>query len=215
MTIVGWNVGPRTPSGTGTDCRQDGGRYVASVPPATTKGVASSWHERHRVDLSDGIAKRNARRAGGRFVVQVPGRPGKWLLDRAAPGTRAPGDHPDHEDRDDRADGRNDDRADVEGAVDRVTVEQHAREEAADQRAHDPEHDVPDDPESLVTADEKTREIPGDRAEDDPCDDAHTVPPSPSRASHPPAGVDCPVFGTGLQCRGDGAAAGLRPARGA
>src|SRR3954452_17465698 len=202
MTIVGWNVGPRTPSGTGTDCGQDGGRYVASVPAATTQGVASSWHERHPGDLADGVAKRNARRAGGRFAIQVPGHPGKWLLDRAAPGARAPGDHPDHEDRDDRADRRNDDRADVEGAVDRMAVEQDAGEETADESADDAEHDVPDDAESFVTCDEKAGEIPGDGAEDDPRDDAHSVPPSPSRASHPTAGVNDPVFGTGHECRG-------------
>src|SRR4051812_17292069 len=127
------------------------------------------------VGQTTGGTKRNARRAGGRFVVQEPGEPGQGSLDRAATCSRAPGDHPDHEDGDDRADRRDDDRADVERAVDRMAVEQDAGQEATDECADDPEHDVPDDTESLVTCDEQTGEIPGDRAEDDPCDDTHTL----------------------------------------
>ena len=52
-------------------------------------------------------------------------------------------------------------------------VEQHAGEEAADERADDAEHDVPDDAEALVALDEEAGQVAGDRAEDDPRNDAH------------------------------------------
>ena len=80
-----------------------------------------------------------------------------------------------------------DDRADVERAVDRLGVEQDAGQEAADQCADDAEDDVPDDAESLVTLDEEAGQIAGDRAEDDPRDDAHsnTSIPSGPRARVP------------------------------
>src|SRR4029078_10264874 len=93
------------------------------------------------------------------------------------------------------------DRADVESAVDRLGVEQHTGQEAADEGADDAEDDVPDDAEALVTADEETGEIPGDGAEDDPRDDAHSV------TSVPPAGFSSACWvsesrvGTGPQCR--------------
>ena len=73
------------------------------------------------------------------------------------------------------ADGRDDDRADVERAVDRLRVEQDAGQEAADEGADDAEHDVSDDAETLVTLDDEPGEIPGDGAEDDPRDDAHAA----------------------------------------
>src|SRR4029079_8819574 len=48
VTIARRFVGPRTPSGTGTDCGQNGGGCMAPVPATTTQGVASSWHAQDR-----------------------------------------------------------------------------------------------------------------------------------------------------------------------
>src|SRR5688572_3220755 len=121
-------------------------------------------------------------RAGARMVRS----------DGAAAHARATRHRADHEDRDHGTDGRDDDRADVQRAVDGIGVEQDAGKESADERADDTEHDVSDDAETFVTLDEETGEVPGDGAEDDPRNDAHSLPPSPMRASHPLAGVRSP-----------------------
>src|SRR4051794_25495344 len=99
----------------------------------------------------------------------------------ATPGPSAPGDHIDDDDRQDRADSGDHDRADVQRTVDRLGVEEDAGEEAANEGANDPENDVADDPEALVALGEEAREVAGDRAEDQPGDDAHRVPPIPCR----------------------------------
>src|SRR4051794_603615 len=93
--------------------------------------------------------------------------------DHAASGAAATRDRvPDH-DRDDRADDRRHDRADVERAVDRIDTEERAGKEAADQGAHDAEHDVPDDAHALVPADKEAGDVTGDGAEHEPRNDAH------------------------------------------
>ena len=43
-----------------------------------------------------------------------------------------------------------------------------AEQEATDEAADDPEHDVPDDPHALVTLDEQAGEPAGNRADDQP-----------------------------------------------
>src|SRR5690349_17095542 len=90
--------------------------------------------------------------------------------DRAATRPAAAGDGVHDDDRDDRADGGDDDRADVERAVDRMRVEEDAGKEAADEGADDAEHDVADDAEAFVALDEEAREVTGDGAENDPSD---------------------------------------------
>src|SRR4051794_33195875 len=109
-------------------------------------------------------AHRNNRWASG-----IPG------LDGSAAGARGSHHHAGDEDDDHRADDGGDDRRDVERAVDRVGAEQRAGEEASDEGADDAEHDVPDDTQALVTADQQTREITGDRAQHDPRNDAHAA----------------------------------------
>src|SRR5258705_8403299 len=127
--------------------------------------------------------------------------------DRAAARSAPAGDRADHEDRDDRADRRNDDGADIERAVDRLGVEEDTGEESADERADDAQDDVSDDTEALVTLDEEPGEIPGDRAKDDPRNDAHSY-------LHPSAGLSTICWGPlvypevrdiGAQCRPAGA----------
>ena len=80
-----------------------------------------------------------------------------------------------------------------------LRVEQDTGEEAADERADDAQDDVSDDTEALVTLDEEPGEIPGDRAKDDPRNDAHSKPPSQVRASHPLAGVLWCIPKTGIR----------------
>src|SRR6476661_854485 len=140
---------------------------------------------------------------GGRFVM----RRSRGTARRHAPGTgsdRAParpasaGDRAHDEDRDDRADRRNDDRRDVDPC--RVIVAgQDAGQETADECADDTQDDVSDDTETLVTLDEEPGEISGDRANDDPRNDAHSKPPSQVRASHPLAGVVWCIPRTGIR----------------
>ena len=57
--------------------------------------------------------------------------------------------------------------------MNRVDPEHGAGEEAADERADDAEHDVPDDAHALVTLDEHAGKVAGDGAEHDPCNDTH------------------------------------------
>src|SRR5215210_5902355 len=56
----------------------------------------------------------------------------------ATPGPSAPGDHIDDDDRDDRADSGDDDRADVQRTIHRLGVEEDARKEAAHEGGDDP-----------------------------------------------------------------------------
>src|SRR5215208_4237008 len=102
-----------------------------------------------------------------RWAFRVSGRqktpPGS---NGATPGPSAPGDHIDDDDRDDRADSGNHDRADVQRTIDRLGVEEDAGQEATNEGAHNPENDVTDDSETLVTLDKEAREVAGDRAED-------------------------------------------------
>src|SRR4051812_8129860 len=103
--------------------------------------------------------------------------------DHAASGPRAARHGVPHDDRDDRADGRRHDRADVQGAVDRIRAEQSAGEDPADERSDDAEHDMTDDAETLVSADKEARQVTGDRTKHDPGNDAHPKPPSLRRKS--------------------------------
>ena len=63
-------------------------------------------------------------------------------------------------------------------------------QETADECAHDPKNDVTDHAESLVALHQEAREVAGDRAKDDPGDDAHEVPPS-RRGTCTRLPVDC------------------------
>jgi hypothetical protein len=109
--------------------------------------------------------------------IQLPGRrPGDSVRsDRASADPAPAGDGADDHDGEDGTDRRNDDGADVERTVDRIAVEEGTGKEAADERADDAKHDVPDDPETLVTSDEEPGQIPCDRAKHDPRNDAHSI----------------------------------------
>jgi len=84
-------------------------------------------------------------------------------------------DQVEHDDRDDRADDGDHDRADVEGTLDRVVdTEEQAGEEPANEGADDAEHDVPDHAIALITLDEEPGNVAGNRAEDQPREDVHS-----------------------------------------
>ena len=198
MTVwAGRNVGPRTPSGTGADLDQHGGAGVPGATDRRGRRVAAVWRAGRRRRPSGSAPCRarhtNAhRQAGGRSVGsgcratarrQVPGqiepRPVRVLLVTIPTTTTV-----------------------MIAPMVATTIELMSKgpsiglllkrtlaRKPPTKRADDAEHDVPDDTETLVTLDEEAGQIPGDRAEDDPRDDAHFVPPSPCRASHPPAGV--------------------------
>src|SRR5215213_158483 len=159
-----------------TPTRHPSGRLATALHRcrATMRGVRQTLRNAHR-------------RCGGRFgsaaVKMTP--PGS---NGATPGPSAPGDHIDDDDRDDRADSGNHDRADVQRTIDRLGVEEDAGQEATNDGAHDPENDVTDDSETLVTLDKEAREVAGDRAEDQPGNDAHKSSSIPPRDLHPPAG---------------------------
>jgi len=139
-----------------------------SAPRTAAAGVVSGEFAN---DVA-GIAERPLGCGRSSDAVDSRGGPGTLGSDGSACPSAA-GEHTDHPDDNDRADDRCDDRADVERAVDRIHVQENARKEAADERADDAEHDVTDHAEALVTLDQEPGEIPGDRAEDDPRDDAH------------------------------------------
>ena len=84
-----------------------------------------------------------------------------------------PCDHDDHS-----ADGRHDDRGEVD-PVHVVRSGESTRDKAADQTADDPEDDVADDPEALVAWHEQPRQPAGDCTDDQPRDDAHPIRPFP------------------------------------
>src|SRR5687768_954384 len=96
----------------------------------------------------------------------------------------------DHEDRDHGTDRRDDDRGNVD-LVHRIAAwEDHTGEESADERADDPEHDVSDDAETLVTLDKEPGQVPGDGADDDPRENAHAA------YLHPHAGLSPACWGS-------------------
>src|SRR5688500_13443507 len=138
----------------------------------------SSETMRTRPSLSV-VPQRNARR--------VRGTAGRLSIgqgsERAAPRARPAADHVPADDRDHRADRRDDDRREVDARdVVAATGNQDSGEEPADDGPDDPKQDLADDAETLVTLDEEPREIAGDRPDDDPGDDPHCLFP-PCRCS--------------------------------
>src|SRR6187397_2965644 len=88
--------------------------------------------------------------------------------DGAAPGATATHDHAAKQHEHDCADDRGDDGADVEDTIHRVVPGNQTDDVAGKQRAHETEHDVADDAESLVTLDEQAGKPAGDRSYDEP-----------------------------------------------
>src|SRR4029079_6292145 len=76
--------------------------------------------------------------------------------------------------RDDRADHGHNDRGDVDPRDVVLATGQEARNEPADQRADDPQHDVADDAEALIALDEETGDVACDRPDYQPRNDAHS-----------------------------------------
>src|SRR4029079_8335428 len=64
-------------------------------------------------------------------------------------------------------------------------VEQDARKESADEGADDAEDDVSDDPQAFVATNEEAGQITGNRAEDDPRNDAHPSTSTPFPVNGP------------------------------
>src|SRR5947209_393229 len=95
------------------------------------------------------------------------------LLDRPATGAPVAADRVPDDNNDDRANGRDDDGRDVDAGRVVLAPADDARQEAANDRANDPQDDVADHAEALVALYEQSREPTGDGADDDPADDAH------------------------------------------
>src|SRR5687768_2421027 len=129
----------------------------------------SSETMRTRPSLSV-VPQRNARRVRGTAGRSSIGQ----RSERAAPRARPAADRVPADDRDHRADRRNDDRREVDARdVVAATGNEDPGEKPADESPNDPEHDLADDAETLVTLDEEPREITGDRPDDEPGDDSH------------------------------------------
>jgi Calcineurin-like phosphoesterase len=91
-------------------------------------------------------------------------------------GSAVPADHhPVDQQQDDRADDRRQPGADVEELVHRVGVEDRAGEEAADQRARDPDERGDDDPARVVARKDRLGDRAREQAEDDERDDSHVT----------------------------------------
>jgi hypothetical protein len=114
------------------------------------------------------------------------GCPSSVSSDRTSSDTAATSHGADDNDRDHGTDRRDDDRADVQRTVDRIGIEQGTGQESADESADDAEDDVPDDAEALIASDEEAGQVASDRAEHDPCKDAHLSTSIPGSTNHPP-----------------------------
>jgi 3',5'-cyclic AMP phosphodiesterase CpdA len=88
-------------------------------------------------------------------------------------GTAAADHHAVDHEQDDRTDDRRQPRADVEELVHRVGIEEHAGEEAADDRSGDPDQRGDDDSAGVVAGQDRLRDRAREQPEDDERDDAH------------------------------------------